>query len=60
MGRVKGECLYSYFVRRFYVFRYPTAHSHPCKLTSEIITFVRCGKHYFVGSLHDHPYAPTM
>ncbi len=38
MGRVKGECLHSYFVRRFYVFRYPTAHSHPCKLTSEILS----------------------
>ncbi len=35
-GRVKGEFSYSYFVRRVYVFRYPTAHSHPCKLTSKI------------------------
>jgi hypothetical protein len=36
-GRVKGKFLYSYFVRRVYVFRYPTAHSHPCKLTCEIL-----------------------
>ncbi len=37
-GRVKGEFLYSYsFVRRLYLFRYPTAHSHPCKLTSKIL-----------------------
>jgi hypothetical protein len=34
-GRVKGEFSYSYFVRQVYVFRYPTAHSHPCKLTNE-------------------------
>ena len=36
-SRVKGKFLYSYFVRRVYVFRYPTAHSHPCKLTSKIL-----------------------
>ena len=36
-GRVKGEFSYSYFVRQVYVFRYPTAHSHPCKLTREIL-----------------------
>jgi hypothetical protein len=36
-GRVKGGFLYSYFVWWVYVFRYPTAHSHPCKLTSEIL-----------------------
>jgi hypothetical protein len=35
VGRVQGDFLYSYFVRRVYVFRYPTAHSHP--------SFVRCG-----------------
>ncbi len=35
-GRIKREFLYSYFVRRVYVFRYPTAHSYPCKLTSKI------------------------
>ena len=30
-GRVQGEFLFtpSYFVRQVYVFRYPTAHSHP-------------------------------
>jgi hypothetical protein len=27
----------SCFVRQVYVFRYPTAHSHPCKLTSKIL-----------------------
>ncbi len=37
VGRVKGECLCSYFVRQVCVFRYPTAHSHPCKLTSKIL-----------------------
>ena len=36
-GRVKGGILYSYFVRRVYEFRYPTVHSHPCKLTSGIL-----------------------
>jgi hypothetical protein len=36
-GRVKGEFLFSYFVRQVYVFRYPTAHSHPCKLTGKIL-----------------------
>ena len=30
-GRVKGEFLFSYFVRQVYVFRYPTAHAHPWK-----------------------------
>ena len=35
MGRVK--VFYSYFVRWVYVFRYPTAHSCPCKLTSKIL-----------------------
>jgi hypothetical protein len=34
---VKGKFLYSYFVGRVYVFRYPTEHSHPCKLTSKIL-----------------------
>ncbi len=37
VGRVKGEFLFSYFVRQVYVFGYPTAHSHPCKLTSKIL-----------------------
>ena len=52
-GRVKGEFLYSYFVGRVYVFRYPTAYSHPCKLTSEILalsdvkTFLRPWKSMF-------------
>ena len=32
-GRVKGEFLFSYFVRQVHAFRYPTAHSHPCKYT---------------------------
>jgi hypothetical protein len=36
-GRVKGEFLYSDFVRQVYVFRYPTAHSHPFQLTSKIL-----------------------
>ena len=36
-GRLKGEFLFSYFARQVYVFRYPTAHSHPCKLTSKIL-----------------------
>ena len=36
-GRVKGGFLYSYFVRWVYVFRYPTAYSHPCKLTSKML-----------------------
>jgi hypothetical protein len=31
-GRAKGGFLNSYFVRQVYVFRYPTAHSHPCKV----------------------------
>ena len=29
-GKEKGKILYSYFVRRVYVFRYTTAHSHSC------------------------------
>ena len=33
-GRVKGEFLFSYFVRQVYVFRYPTVQSNPCNLTS--------------------------
>ena len=37
VGRVKGEFLFSYFVRQVYVFRYPTVHSHPCKLPSQIL-----------------------
>jgi hypothetical protein len=35
VGSVMGDFVYSYFVRWIYVFRYPTAHSRPCKLTSE-------------------------
>ena len=35
VGRVMGKFVYSYFVRWIYVFRYPTAHSCPCKLTSD-------------------------
>ena len=52
-GRVKGGFLYSYFARRVYVLRYPTAYSHPCKLTSEILalsdvkTFLRTWKSMF-------------
>ena len=34
---VKGENVLSYFVRQIYVFRYPAAHSHPFKLTREIL-----------------------
>ena len=36
VGKVQGGFLFSYFVRRVYVFRYPIARSRPCKLTSEI------------------------
>ena len=54
-GRVKGEFLYSYFVRQVYVFRYPTAHSNPCKLTSNFFSFVSSGKHYSFGLLRNPP-----
>ena len=37
VGRVKGEFLFSYFVRWVYVFRYPAARSHPCKFTNKIL-----------------------
>ena len=37
VGRVKGDFVYSYFVSRVYIFRYPTECSHPCKLNSKIL-----------------------
>jgi len=37
VGAVKGDFLPSYFIRQVYLLRYPTAHSCPCKLTSQIL-----------------------
>ncbi len=54
-GRVKVELLYSYFVRQVYACRCPTAHSHPCKLTSKLFSFVRCENHSSFELLRDHP-----
>ena len=33
-GRVKGGFLFSYFVRKVFVFRYPTVQSYPSNLMS--------------------------
>ena len=41
VGAVKEEFLFSYWV---YLFRYPTASSHPRKLTLNF-SFVRCESH---------------